>query len=195
MKSLFPTLIGQGKLPKFSPLNQALLKDISDLSQEDVAGHSWSKTNYRGGYTSYASLHDLHRRAPSFQAFEDALQGPVLAFAKAQGWTTKGRSLVMSDCWMNLMPSGTYHTLHFHPHSVISGTYYVQVPPDSVAIKLEDPRMPLYMSAPDRKEGLYHHVAPKVGEYLLFESWVRHEVPPNRSKAVRVSLSFNYHFE
>jgi uncharacterized protein (TIGR02466 family) len=35
-------------------------------------------------------------------------------------------------------------------------------------------------------------VAAKVGQVVLFESWLRHEVPPNPSKAPRISISFNF---
>jgi uncharacterized protein (TIGR02466 family) len=32
------------------------------------------------------------------------------------------------------------------------------------------------------------------GKVVLFESWLRHEVPPNPRDAERVSVSFNYHW-
>ena len=78
------------------------------------------------------------------------MQREAERFARRLQWDLRGRRLVMTDCWMNVMPANTYHTLHLHPHSVLSGTYYVQTPPGSVALKLEDPRMPMYMNAPVR---------------------------------------------
>jgi uncharacterized protein (TIGR02466 family) len=30
------------------------------------------------------------------------------------------------------------------------------------------------------------------GQLFLFESWLRHEVPPNPVKGERISISFNY---
>jgi uncharacterized protein (TIGR02466 family) len=35
-------------------------------------------------------------------------------------------------------------------------------------------------------------VPAKAGQVVLFESWLRHEVPPNPSSADRVSISFNF---
>jgi uncharacterized protein (TIGR02466 family) len=35
-------------------------------------------------------------------------------------------------------------------------------------------------------------VKPAVGEVLLWESWLRHEVPMNMAEEERVSVSFNY---
>ena len=34
--------------------------------------------------------------------------------------------------------------------------------------------------------------APAVGDVLLWESWMRHEVPPGSAGAKRISISFNY---
>ena len=38
------------------------------------------------------------------------------------------------------------------------------------------------------------HVAvePRAGTLLLWESWLRHEVPPNGGRENRISISFNY---
>ena len=193
---LFPTLVGRGSLTGTTVLNRELLKEIKTFKAQDGMGQEWSKRNYRGGYTSYASLSDMHRRAPHFSKLSDLMQPEAEAFAKIQGWSLKGLELEMDSCWMNVMPKHTYHTLHLHPHSVISGTYYVDSPKGSVALKLEDPRMGLYMNAPVRETGkgshLYVEVAPKPGTFVLFESWLRHEVPPNQSDGTRVSISFNY---
>ena len=34
--------------------------------------------------------------------------------------------------------------------------------------------------------------APEAGEVLLWESWLRHEVPMNMADEDRISVSFNY---
>ncbi len=72
------------------------------------------------------------------------------------------------------------------------------MPKDASAIKFEDPRLPLQMAAPPRKPSArdknktFVTLAPMTGTLLLWESWLRHEVPVNHGKAERVSLSFNY---
>ena len=199
IEALFPTLLCRGALSGHAAMNRALLKDVASLRAADPVGRDWSKANYRGGYTSYASLTDLHYRTPAMAAFADRMQVEAERFAKQLKWDLKGRRLRMTDCWMNVMPANTYHTLHLHPHSVLSGTYYVSTPPGSIGLKLEDPRMPMYMNAPVRtgsgKHALYFEVQPKAGHFVLFESWLRHEVPPNQSAKPRVSLAFNYSLE
>ena len=36
------------------------------------------------------------------------------------------------------------------------------------------------------------YLTPEPGTLFLWESWLRHEVPANRARAERVSISFNY---
>jgi uncharacterized protein (TIGR02466 family) len=195
IEKLFPTYVGTGKLAGASTLNRRLLAEITEHSARDAMGRKWSEENYAGGYTSYASLSDMHHRSPAFSEFAEAMQPHADAYGHALGWRMRGLSLQMTGCWMNIMPRHVYHTLHLHPHSVLSGAYYVDSPKGSVAMKLEDPKMPLYMNAPVKREPLYRHITPTAGTYVLFESWLRHEVPPNKSTKARVSISFNYSLE
>jgi uncharacterized protein (TIGR02466 family) len=57
------------------------------------------------------------------------------------------------------------------------------------------------MAAPlVRKDALqelqrFVYVKPEVGEVLLWESWLRHEVPMNMAEEERISVSFNYGWE
>ncbi|MCE9612663.1 MAG: hypothetical protein K8T26_00210 [Lentisphaerae bacterium] len=199
IQRLFPTHIAQGRLADARALNRELTRDIEGFMAEDRAGQAWSRRHYRGGYTSYASLDDMNRRAPSCEQLEILLRPHVSAYARALGWRLAGRRLRMTTCWMNVMPRHTYHTLHLHPHSVISGTYYVSTPPGCVPLRLEDPRMAFYMHAPPRTgkrvDGHYVDIKARAGAFVLFESWLRHEVPPNRSTRPRISVSFNYGLE
>jgi len=74
----------------------------------------------------------------------------------------------------------------------------VTVPEGSGAIRFEDPRLPMLMAAPPKKlkarleNRTFVDVAPKAGMLLLWESWLRHGVEPNRSRGQRISVSFNY---
>ena len=36
------------------------------------------------------------------------------------------------------------------------------------------------------------YLAPRAGTVLMWESWLRHEVPTNAAKSERISISFNY---
>jgi uncharacterized protein (TIGR02466 family) len=44
----------------------------------------------------------------------------------------------------------------------------------------------------DERNRRFFNLKPEAGKLLLFESWLRHEVPPNLDDEDRVSVSFNY---
>jgi len=43
-----------------------------------------------------------------------------------------------------------------------------------------------------RENQTWVSIAAQAGSLLLFESWLRHEVPANPVNAERISISFNY---
>lgn len=136
----------------------------------------------------------------SFIRLREKIDRRVAAYASALAWDLKGGTLAMSDCWVNFMGRGASHTRHLHPQAVVSGTYYVKTPRGAAGLKFEDPRLASLMAAPARRsnapEPLRAHVEiPAVaGQLVLFESWLRHEVPASTIAQERVSLSFNYHW-
>jgi uncharacterized protein (TIGR02466 family) len=175
-------------------LNRDLLTEVRRIRERDAAGRRWSERNYPGGYTSYGSLDQLHRMSSTFIAWRERLDRHVRQFARALQWDLGGRALEMTDCWANVMGAGAAHGGHLHPQAVVSGTYYVQVPRGAPGLKFEDPRLPSFMAAPMRRTGLHVTVPARAGNVVLFESWLRHEVPACRGARERVSVSFNYHW-
>ena len=205
IQTLFPTFVYTSALQRKGSieLNRQLLKEGEQLRRDDAAGRRWSARNYPGGYTSYGSSHKLQRISPTFEALERKLWRHVQAFADALEWDLEGRELAMTDCWINIMGRQTTHSLHLHPLSTLSGTYYVRVPAGCAGLKFEDPRLDRFMAAPPRtasarQENRTWITVPAVaGQLVLFESWLRHEVAANSSAAAnpsaeRVSISFNY---
>jgi uncharacterized protein (TIGR02466 family) len=198
----FPTLVYTAALQRSGAreFNRALLRECERLRLDDPAGRRWSAKNYPGGYTSYASAHRLQGMSPTFEMLERRLRRHVRAFAEASDWDLDGRTLSMTDCWVNIMPQRTVHVLHLHPLSTLSGTYYVRVPRGSPGLKFEDPRLDRFMAAPPRKASArasnrpWMTVPAEAGKLILFESWLRHEVAPNPVRAERVSISFNYNW-
>ena len=199
-QALFPTLVYTGRLRGrgWQALNARLLRECRQLRADDAAGRRWSASNYPGGYTSYGSASRMHRLSPTFAALARALDAQVAGFARTLAFDLTGRPLAMTDCWVNIMGRGAVHGAHLHPLSTISGTYYVATPPRSAALKFEDPRLERYMAAPPRlararrARRAWVQVAAHTGSVVLFESWLRHEVPANVAAAERVSISFNY---
>lgn len=200
VREFFPTLIYCAPLGNTAVLNRELLAECHKIRNRDAAGRRWSAVNYPGGYTSYGSLDQLHRVSSTFIALRERLDRHALRYARALEWDLRGRRLVMTDCWANIMPRGAAHSLHLHPQAILSGTYYVKTPRGAPGLKFEDPRLSKFMAAPTRKPNARRELRPHItypvraGDVILFESWLRHEVPASGVDAERVSISFNYHW-
>jgi len=199
-RAWFPTSIYHEPLQAagLTRFNAELLDECGKLRDFDSAGRTWSAKNYPGGYTSYASMNTLHRFSSTFGVLEKKLTRHVRTFARGLDMDLRGRTIAMTDCWVNIMPPTAAHSMHIHPLSFISGTYYVATPPDCPGLKFEDPRLSHLMAAPPKLSGARDanrtHVTyvAKAGHIILFESWLRHEVAQNRSAGERISISFNY---
>lgn len=196
-RALFQTLLHQSAIEDAAFLEE-LAHSCRVIAAEDRAGRAWSKDKGYRGYTSYASLNDLPQRDPVFAELVRRLGAPVRSFADACAFDLGGGKPKLDSLWVNVMKPGGSHSGHLHPHSIISGTFYVVVPEGAGAIKFEDPRLAMLMAAPPRREAApealrpFVYIEPKPGMVLLWESWLRHEVLPSTAKAERVSVSFNY---
>jgi uncharacterized protein (TIGR02466 family) len=193
-RSLFPTLVYTAALQARGAraFNLQLLREIQQLRHDDGAGQRWSRSNYPGGFTSYASANRLHQISPTFAGLAHKLAPHVRTFCRQLKLEPAQRKLVMTDCWANIMPAGVMHGLHLHPLSTISGTYYAQTANGTPGLKLEDPRLDRMMAAPRR--GAWVLVQAHAGHLVLFESWLRHEVPVNTARMERISVSFNFNW-
>jgi uncharacterized protein (TIGR02466 family) len=198
--TLFPTEIYRGALT--GARERRLLGELEaaalDISREDRAGQDWCRRNRYRGYTSYASLGTIVDRASVFEDLVTILDRHVAAFARSIELALDGQRLLLDSLWVNILEPGGYHTAHLHPGSVVSGTIYIRVPDGAGAIRFEDPRLPMMMAAPLRRpraserRRTFVDIAPKPGTILLWESYLRHEVPESRARSRRISLSFNY---
>lgn len=178
----------------------ALLADLAhsirSLAEDDEAGKRWSRDKGYKGYTSYASLNDLPKRDPAFAELQRELVRHAADFANELAFDL-ARKPKLDSIWVNLLKPGGHHSGHIHPHSILSGTLYIEVPPGSGVIRFEDPRLTMMMAAPVRREDApeelrpFTAIAPAPGVLLMWESWLRHEVLPGTAKAERLSVSFN----
>jgi uncharacterized protein (TIGR02466 family) len=196
IRQLFATPLYEADLADAALLAE-LAHSIRTLAGDDEAGRRWSRDHGYKGYTSYASLNDLPRRDPAFADFARIILKHAARFADVLAFDLP-RKPRLDSLWVNLLKGAGHHSAHIHPHSILSGTFYVEVPPGAGAIRFEDPRLPLMMAAPTRRADApeemrpFVTVAPRPGQLLLWESYVRHEVLPGTAKAERLSVSFNF---
>jgi len=197
-RTLFVTRLYEASLQGERGFDAATLADAARaIAAQDRAGQAWAREHGYGGYTSYASLDDLTRRDSLFDDLRRLLDRHVAAFARELSLDLD-RKLKLDSLWINILRPGAAHSGHIHPGSVISGTLYLETPPGASALKLEDPRLSMMMAAPKRRadapaeDQTFVYIVPSPGSLVLWESFVRHEVPANQAKAERLSLSFNY---
>lgn len=198
IQSLFPTLLYRADKVVGGHLNAGLEVAAHDMAENDAAGIRWCAKHGYAGYTSYGSIANLGAQVPAFRTLTKTLERHAAVFAKDLHWDIGKGKPIVDSLWVNVLPEGGSHTGHIHTNAVLSGTYYVKVPPGAGPIVFEDPRLAMLMAAPPRKATaptpMKSHVSeqPAEGTLMLWESWLRHEVPLNRAAGERISVSFNY---
>ena len=184
----FPTMIYIKDFPDSEKLNKYLEPKIIQWSQQDKGV---TKTN-AGGWHSKTDMNKKEEYNPLtrelFNMQEEIYQKENL-----------NRNPVCGNMWANINYSKCYNRPHIHPNSLFSGVYFVKTPKNSGNFVLYDPRPGVQMTMPDRKDiklspELWReiHYEPKAGRCIMFPSWLWHEVKPNQSNDIRISVSFNF---
>ena len=188
---LWPTRMLRHRLPGADQANPVLAAHILAL---DAATADLTTDYLRGNL--------LESDHPALAWLRDCVNRSVIDYVRSTGidydmdWSIQ--------CWPNVNRFGDYHNLHNHPHSWLSGTYYVAVParPKKLpgrsdrnpgAISFYDPRPQANMNAVrgDAQVDPEFRILPNPGEILLWPAFLHHLVHPNLSDEPRISISFN----
>jgi uncharacterized protein (TIGR02466 family) len=192
IEALWPTLFMRRTLPGYELANKELAAFIlaMDESKADLT------TDYLGGNL-------LVHEHPAVAWLRDCINRTVADYFGQLGmnfqidWSLHG--------WANVNRLGDYHDPHNHPHSYLSGTYYVRVPTDRAPLKTRkdvrpgaitfyDPRGPAVNMNAIRGDPYVNPectVMPTPGQILLWPAFMMHFVHPNLSETPRISISFN----
>ena len=184
----FPTMIYIKDLPNALQLNQYLEQKIIQWSQQDKGEQ---KTN-AGGWHSKTDMNKKEEYNPLtkelFNMQDEIYQKEHLSLKP-----------VLGNMWANINYPGNFNRPHIHPNSLFSGVYFIKTPQKSGNLMVYDPRPGVQMTMPNRKEGKLSpelwrevHYEPKAGRCIMFPSWLWHEVKPNKSNDIRISVSFNF---
>lgn len=190
-KALWPTQLMTHTLPGADAANPVLAAMIETMD-----------TQAKDLTTDYLSGNLFESPHPALQWLRGCVDRAVMDFARNLGIDYQPKWQVQA--WPNVNRFGDYHNLHNHPHSWLSGTYYVQMPePDGAsgargdlnpnAISFFDPRGQANMMAVrgDGEVDPEHRVVPAPGDLLVWPSFLHHLVHPNLSRTPRISISFN----
>ena len=170
-------LISVAKLPEpyhygsVSSLNVALRKSVDDLQlfQQRPLDQSLEQ-----GTQTAANL--VASEDPALREFLALASSKLLAFGQIaasqghDGLASVSDQIAINECWSVRLEGGR-HRPHFHPEGVISGTYYLSVPP-------VDNKGSIYFgippfAIPDPLEPLAE-VTPEEGLLILFPSYLFH---------------------
>ena len=189
--ALWPTTFLQDSLPGHQDANILLVQMIEEMdSQADDMTTEYLQGNF------------LANPHPVVGWLKDCINVSINDYAKNLGIGYKMDWHVQA--WPNVNRFGDYHNLHNHPHSWLSGTYYVQVPSGKPraggrsdlnpgAISFFDPRPQANMLAVkgDGQVEAEHRVVPESGMLLIWPAFIHHLVHPNLFEESRISISFN----
>jgi uncharacterized protein (TIGR02466 family) len=188
---LWPTLLMAIRLPGYDAANSVL----SALVLQANAQQNQLTTNYLN-----QNLFELNH--PAIGWLQQCVMRAIADYTVEAGMEKMPE--VSVQAWANVNAKGDYHNLHNHPHSWLSGTYYLDVPsqPESGSgrddlnpgcISFFDPRGTANMSAL-RNDGQFdpeYRRLPEAGELLLWPAFLHHLVHPNMADQPRLSISFN----
>ena len=185
----FPTPVYIQEVPNAVELNHHLEKNILQWQKEDPKGVS--KTNVNGWH----SQTDMNRKEEYNTLTKELFAMQDSIFAK-EFLTQKP---VLGNMWANINYKGGFNRPHLHPNSLFSGVYWIKAPENSGDLMLYEPRAGAQCTMPNRKEGKLPpqlwkevHYQPKAGTVVMFPAWLWHEVRPNQSDSIRISVSFNF---
>ena len=184
----FPTIIYIKDLSNALQLNQYLEQKIIQWSQQNKGEQ---KTN-AGGWHSTTDMNKKEEYNPLtkelFNMQDEIYQKEHLSLKP-----------VLGNMWANINYPGNFNRPHLHPNSLFSGVYFIKTPQKSGNFMIYEPRPGVQYTMPNRKEvklppELWREVQyePVAGRCIMFPSWLWHEVKPNQSNDIRISVSFNF---
>jgi len=193
---MFPVPFVTVRLKNAEALNHRLLDEIG---QRRALEPGVDRSN-RYGWHSALDFFDRAEAAHAELAGE--IEAMVAAATARLAPDLPKRLRLAHEGWINVSPTHAMNTPHDHPGSFWSGTYYVQVPdageadPRAGAIEFIDPRGSIGSNASFETpftRGKFT-VRPVAGTCLIWPSFMKHWVHPNRSAEERVSVAFNSRF-
>jgi uncharacterized protein (TIGR02466 family) len=182
---LFPTRIWQAHLDALAPHFEPWVKDVLAMraANPEPAGRT-----VRQGWNS-VDMSVLER--PGFAPLRAAIRA---ACTSALGEMGQGERQFYLQSWINLHDRGGFNFLHLHEGSLLSGSFYLNVPAGSGQFVIRDPRPGVIHG--DIKGGVPNghadvHLTPSTGLLVLFPCWMEHYVEPHESDEPRITIAFN----
>jgi len=182
---LFPTRIWQARLPS---LHNRLDEWVAEVLRMRAASPKPAGRTNRGGWNS-EDMAILER--PIFASLRDVVRAGCASALREMGVPAIRFDL---QSWVNLHDRGGFNFLHVHEGSLLSGSFYLKVPPGSGPFVFRDPRPGVvhgYVKGAVPNGYSDIRLAPEAGLLVLFPCWMEHFVEPHDSDEPRVVIAFN----
>jgi uncharacterized protein (TIGR02466 family) len=128
---------------------------------------------------------------PAFAELRAAIGGSCASALAEMG---QGERKFELQSWVNMHDRGGFNFLHVHEGSLLSGGFYLRVPPGSGQFVIRDPRPGVihgYVKGGVPNGHADVHLTPSAGLLVLFPCWMEHYVEPHESDEPRIMIAFN----
>lgn len=189
---LFPTVLQVSDIPDADSVNATLLAVIEDLRRHEPSSKpaSWACDLY----TTIGNPAALLQR-PELGPFRRIMQDALERYARTMAYDVDGSPPQVRECWVNVYGARQSQEIHLHRNSVLSGIYYVQVPPGAGATLFYSPLADVMLepraSEGNRLNAKVTGYEPVAGRMLVFRSSLRHSVLPGDFEGERITIAFN----
>jgi uncharacterized protein (TIGR02466 family) len=197
VRVLFPVPMLTFRLDGAEALNARLLDEISRRRAEEPG----VERSNRYGWHSENDLFD--REEPAQAELARELKAMLASATERLMPDAKDGFEMRQEGWVNVSELHAFNAPHDHPGAFWSGCYYINVPLAedgedklSGAIEFVDPRGSIgsngMIEVPFTRSKFT--VRPAPGSCMIWPSFVKHWVHPNRSREERVTSAFNAWF-
>ena len=185
-RETFPTVIGHHVDKEFTDRLLPIAHEV--LDKQSKIGHFGYKTSY--------GIEDVTQYLRKFDFITEYITQLAKQYTQKIGYQLPQNITISS--FISRMTENEYHESHQHPGAILSGLFYLKVEENSAPILFEDPRVirPFngmeLLDANNLNEYNTYEVSylPKAGDILIWEAWLKHRVPPNKSSC-RETFVFN----
>lgn len=164
------------------------------LSDDNYLTNEWG---YKNTYTFDEGL----ALVPEMCFFVDHILQISELMYKRSGYTLDPQYKLWTSIFTSEMFYGDKHNSHSHPGALYSGLIYLNVPEGSSPIQFKNPKDPIFhkvMKTNSQKCDMMDldfdgtlTIDPYEGLFLMWDSWVFHRVPENKSIDGRMTVVFN----
>lgn len=182
---LFPTRIWQAHPPVANAQMRAWVNDV--LALRAASPKPAGRTNRQGWNSEDMAV--LER--PVFAPLRQSIRAACAEALREMG---QGGVAFELQSWVNLHDRGGFNFSHVHEGSLLSGSFYLQVPRGSGKFVFRDPRPGVlhgYVKGAVANGYSDIHLTPDTGLLVLFPCWMEHYVEPHDSDEPRIVIAFN----